>query len=450
MLLDKIVSLMDFSGFRIVEQMASFSGVDHINLVGSFGPNKPGGLLLTAAIDAAGSTESHRWTCTEEDPFNPTEQDGFLYAHGANGGKVDLVCKLLAASNVASDNLQCPVTVAVLIGEQARVAGSMQLLDSGICQPQWALVGEPTNLELVTAHRGYIALQIDLLHSSDAPPPNNGVTYSVVCHGERAHSTTPYLGRNAVQIMLEHIARFSAEEPTCSVHQLDGGHRLDEVPEQCSLLIHVPSPSKWMPLGSFLETTPLASSTSLGPDIRPTLAHMSRVMPQIHELFRWSSSDDSAEFYPPNPIYNLSGIQTQPNGTVQILLDYRPLPGQRCDSLVRDIENVLRQTKANTTQATPAVQVLQNRLAMDAADDSPLVHQSKHVLRELGIPAVTSTHSESTEGWIFSAAGIETLVFGPGSALGVKRRANEYTVLAQVHAAVQFYEKLIQKLCGEH
>ena len=161
-LLDKIVSLMDFSGFRIVEQMASFSDVDHINLVGTRGPNRPGGLLLTAAIDTAGSTEQYRWTHTEEDPFNPTEEDGFLYAHGANGGKVDLVCKLMAVSNVPAESLQRPVTVAALIGEQARVAGAMQLLDSGICQPQWALVGEPTNLELVTAHRGYFVFQLIL------------------------------------------------------------------------------------------------------------------------------------------------------------------------------------------------------------------------------------------------------------------------------------------------
>ncbi len=447
-LLDKIVSLMDFSGFRIVEQMASFSDVDHINLVGTRGPNKVGGLLLTAAIDTAGCTEGFRWTHTEEDPFNPTEKDGFLYAHGANGGKVDLVCKLMAVANVPAESLQIPVTVAALIGDQARVAGAMQLLDSGICQPQFALVGEPTNLELVTAHRGYFAFQFDFAPNESLSDLPQGNTYSVVCRGERAHSTSPYLGRNAVELMTRHLARFCREQKDFTVHQLEGGHRTDEVPDECRAYIHVPACSDWMPTGNFLETTPVKTPNTLGPNIRDQWTHLKEVLPRLHELFRWSTSEDDSEFYPPTPIYNVSGVRTQIDGTMQILMDYRPLPGQRCETLVTDIELILRQTKTNPTQPSPVVQVLQNRLAMDASDDGNLVTKAKQVLRQLHIPAVTSTHAESTEGWILNAAGIETIVFGPGSAMGVKRRANEHTSMSQINAAVRFYEELIRKVCS--
>jgi acetylornithine deacetylase/succinyl-diaminopimelate desuccinylase-like protein len=446
-LLDKLIEFMDFSGYQIIEQVASFSDMDHTNLIGINGPPGPGGLLLCTTIESAGCTDASRWTSTEEDPFNPTQRDGLIHAHGAASGKVDLVCKMLALSHIEPSLVKRPLIMATMVGAQARVRGPMQLLDSGVCQPQWALVSEPTSLELVTAHRGYLALRFHMPAASKMTAPKDGQTYRVHCRGESAHSTTPYLGRNAVLLSLMHIEGHRRDGRTFTVHNLHGGQQMDEVPEQCTFFIHVPAGSDWMPTGSYLEVEPVTTPQGLCSDVSPALERWNRLFPKLHELFRWSTPEGASEFYPSTPLYNVSGISNTADGQTSITLDFRPLPGQRAEDLVQDIQVLLRQESTQSHDALVSVTVEQHLIPMEGDDNSMLAQEAKKVLRDVGVPPVISTYAGSSEGWIFNASGIDTVVFGPGVSMGVARRPNEYTIGQHVEKAVLFYEKLTRRLC---
>ena len=61
---------------------------------------------------------------------------------------------------------------------------------------------------------------------------------------------------------------------------------------------------------------------------------------------------------------------------------------------------------------------------METEANSPFLSQCKKSLRKCGIPPVVNTYSGHVEGWIFDAAQIETVVFGPGPTLSIPVRAS--------------------------
>ena len=84
---------------------------------------------------------------------------------------------------------------------------------------------------------------------------------------------------------------------------------------------------------------------------------------------------------------------------------------------------------------------------METDQNGPFLLQCKEALRECGIPPVVNTYSGHVEGWIFDAAQIETVVFGPGPILQNAFRPNEYTLTQHLSRATAFYERVIRKLC---
>jgi acetylornithine deacetylase len=118
-----------------------------------------------------------------------------------------------------------------LVDEEHAQAGSRALVASGL-RADLAIVGEPTRLELVTAHKGTLWLELET-------------------RGKSAHGSCPELGRNAVHAMarivdLLHTA-YAAQLRrrrhwllgcgTVSVGAICGGTQANIVPDHCSILI---------------------------------------------------------------------------------------------------------------------------------------------------------------------------------------------------------------------
>lgn len=443
-LLGYLMDLLYYGEFRIVEQAGALSGEDQTNLVGMRGPpHEEGGLLLCSSLETPGPFERSLWTETEEDPFNPTERDGLLFALGAAGGKVDLVCKILAVANIEREALRLPVYIAGFLGDDTRVSGAMQLLDSGICRPSWALVGEPTNLEVVTAHRGLLVLQADVEASTPAPAARTGRTYRIEALGESAHSATPHLGRNAIDLAFRSIRRMRRSGGRFSVHRMRGGEAHGRVPSRCELLVHVPD-DDFVPSGPHLVIEGIDTPDVLGPSLDNALGIWDRFMAQLHELFRWTTPD-APEFLPATPLYNLGRVETDPSGVLRLWLDYRTLPGERTEAVLRDVEGLAR--RIGDGGGSIRLEVERNLLPMSGGRDGELVRSARDALREVGVPPVVGSYPGYAEGWIFDAARIETAVFGPGSALGVAHRPNEHVPLIHLERAAAFYERVIRKLC---
>lgn len=118
---------------------------------------------LVAFIDAAKShtilLEAHMDTVSEEQmtiaPFDPVIREGLLYGQGSCDTKASLATYLHAIKRIVQEgkSLQHNVVLAFVKDEEYSFSGAGELVARGI-KADYAVVGEPTELNLIYAHKG--------------------------------------------------------------------------------------------------------------------------------------------------------------------------------------------------------------------------------------------------------------------------------------------------------
>lgn len=168
----------------------------------------------------------------QRDPFVPQEENGRIYGLGACDAKGSLAAMLQAMENVARapQGLRGRFVFTAVMGEEAGGLGSLYLCNAGL-QADGAIVGEPTQLQLCTVHKGTYMRRITF-------------------HGRAVHSARSRMGCNAI----DHAAAFcrlyrqlqerleASPHPIlgpadASVTLISGGTRQNTIPESCSVLI---------------------------------------------------------------------------------------------------------------------------------------------------------------------------------------------------------------------
>jgi acetylornithine deacetylase/succinyl-diaminopimelate desuccinylase-like protein len=207
-------------------------------LDGDTPPDRGGSLILF---------EAHQDTVPVEgmtiDPFRLSVRDGRLYGRGACDIKGGMTAMLAALARLAQERPRDMPTIALAatVNEEHGFTGATALarlwqdLPGGIIprRPDAAVVAEPTELDVVVAHKGTVRWR---------------------CHatGRAAHSAQPELGENAIYKMargLSDIERYAREvvpsqgthplcgNPTLSVGVIRGGISVNTVPDRCTIEI---------------------------------------------------------------------------------------------------------------------------------------------------------------------------------------------------------------------
>ncbi len=198
------------------------------NLHARIGPDVPGGVALSGHVDTV-PVEGQAWT---GDPFALRRQDGKLLARGACDMKGFVAACLALVPELVGRKLARPVHLFFTYDEEITCDGARRLietLDEAGARPAVCVVGEPSSMQPILAHKG----KLDL-----------GVTV----RGRTGHSSTPALGVNAVQAAAEAIAWVAADarriategpfedgfDPPCStahVGTASGGTILNIIPD---------------------------------------------------------------------------------------------------------------------------------------------------------------------------------------------------------------------------
>jgi len=145
---------LDFETERI--EYADAAGVRKVNVVGKKGPGK-GGLAYFAHTDVV---PADPWFSSEHGPFTPTVKDGRLYGRGSCDMKGSIGCILAAAERFARQALRAPLYVTCTADEEvgyggaAQVAERSELFREMVAGETCGIVGEPTELQVVYAHKG--------------------------------------------------------------------------------------------------------------------------------------------------------------------------------------------------------------------------------------------------------------------------------------------------------
>lgn len=141
------------------------------NLHLRFGPNGPGGLLLSGHTDVVPAGSG--WST---DPYRLTEKEGLLQGRGTADMKGFIATALAVASSLDHRRLRAPLHLALSYDEEIGCIGVRDLLDDLAAQPdlcpEAVLVGEPTSMQLAVAHTGKTAHRVTIQsqagHSSRA------------------------------------------------------------------------------------------------------------------------------------------------------------------------------------------------------------------------------------------------------------------------------------------
>jgi acetylornithine deacetylase len=197
-------------------------------------------ILLAPHLDTVGAGDSQ---------FVPRWKNGRLYGRGAcdtKGSVAAMLTALCELANTKSRPGETEIVFAGLVDEENAQAGSRTFIgqasslspffqkarDRQDACPTLAIVGEPTRLQIVTAHKGSLWLQLET-------------------RGRAAHGATPQLGQNAVHEMArivdaletDYAARLRRRRhpllgtATVNVGTISGGAQPNIVPDRCAITI---------------------------------------------------------------------------------------------------------------------------------------------------------------------------------------------------------------------
>jgi acetylornithine deacetylase len=203
-----------------------------MGLLATRGPAEGAGILLAAHMDVVPAGDD--WA---GDPWSLEQKDGRLTGRGSADMKGFLACAMTAIA--AAVDLRRPLHLAVSTDEEIGCVGVHDLLPAVSALPSLpaaCIVGEPTGMRLVTAHKGKLAQRATLhgsaRHSSEAPLADNAVEHAaelVLALRDRGRELTS--GRRD--------GRFAIPHSTISVGPIRGGVALNIVPDRCTVEFEV-------------------------------------------------------------------------------------------------------------------------------------------------------------------------------------------------------------------
>jgi acetylornithine deacetylase len=331
------------------------------NLFATLGPRRDGGIVLSGHTDVV-PVQGQAW---DTDPFTLLERDGKLYGRGTSDMKSFIAVVLTLLPAFVSRGLKSPLHLAFSYDEEVGCLGVGRMIHdltaAGI-RPQSCIVGEPTLMKPVIAHKGkksYRATVRGLAsHSAYAPSGVNAV--------EAAAEAVAYLKRMARRHRDSgpYDRGFDVAHTTVHTGVLRGGTALNIVPHECTF-----------------------------------------------------------DF------------------------EFRHLPGDDPEKLFAEFKSYVAQTLEPEMQAVFKdagfdIQLMSQIPALDNSAETEVVALAQALSGNTDIGKV----SYGTEGSQFQAAGIPTVICGPGS-IEQAHKPNEFVTLEQIAQSEAFMRGLMGRLC---
>ncbi|MBY2915383.1 acetylornithine deacetylase [Rhizobium leguminosarum] len=297
----------------------------------TLGPMVPGGIVLSGHMDVV-PTGNQSWT---SDPFALRQANGRLFGRGTVDMKGFLALALALAASTSVAKLTKPLHLAFSYDEEISCEGVRPIvshIQKFVPTPLAVIVGEPTEMQIVGAHKGALDWTIEVL-------------------GKAAHSSLPHLGANAIH---------AAARLICEVEEIS--REFAEQPSQNAELYDVPHPT---------VTVGVIEGGTAGNVIAARCS------------------------------FQMEARTLEPGQAAMIL--------ERISTLAREV--VLPQLRATASDSEIRI--------TERFDIPPLVREASSAAEQLVSHVSSSPNvkavSYATEAGFFQAAGLPTVVFGPGS-----------------------------------
>lgn len=209
------------------------------NLIATIGPAVEGGVVLSGHTDVV-PVDGQPWS---SDPFKVVERGGRLYGRGTCDMKGFLALALAAVPDLVAARSGLPVHLALSYDEEVGCLGApdmIRVIGTELPRPALVVVGEPTNMEAVSGHKGI-------------------ATFKVTVNGHEAHSSQTQLGvsANMAAIRLMHsltllaaklereadpASPFLPKHATLTIGQMSGGTAVNILARECVFIFDLRCP----------------------------------------------------------------------------------------------------------------------------------------------------------------------------------------------------------------
>lgn len=316
-----------------------------------------GGIVLSGHTDVV-PVDGQNWT---SDPFKAEIRDGKLYGRGACDMKGFIGVTLQLVPKILEARLAHPIHLAYSYDEEVGCVGAPSMIQELVARgvnPSGCVVGEPTSMRTIVAHKGINA-------------------YRCRVHGHAAHSSLTPKGLNAI----EHAARI-----ICTIRDIADRYKA-----------HGPYDHAYDVPFTTLQTSMIRGGIALN------------TVPDLCEF----------EF------------------------EYRNLPGLSPDVVMQEILDYINNTvvpamKEENAAGKIDIEKLARSPGLDAAEDAAITQLVRALTRDNEIRKV----AYGTEAGLFQAAGIPSVICGPGN-IEQAHRPDEYVELAQLEQCEKFLISLI-------
>ncbi len=188
-------------------------------------------LLFACHLDVVGAGEAS-W---KYPAFAAVESDGKIYGRGSADMKGGIAAAVTAIGQIVDSGtkLQGDIILFAAAGEETDSCGTKRFVRNFGGMPEFigVVIPEPTDFEIITAHRGMLWLK-------------------VTTKGRAAHGSTPQLGINAIASMKALLGELEnyeiAFEPhellgecSMSINTITGGEAINIVPDKCDIGIDI-------------------------------------------------------------------------------------------------------------------------------------------------------------------------------------------------------------------
>ena len=332
------------------------------NLIARIGPAEPGGVVLTGHTDCV-PVDGQPWTT---DPFTLVESDGRLIGRGTADMKGFLAVVLASLPRLVATPLAVPILLVLTYDEEVGTVGAPSAVDHLLAtqpRPSTVIVGEPTSMQPVTAHKGVRA-------------------FRTTVEGRDGHSSQPQLAANAIAALVR--------------------------------------------IASFID--------------------------DLADRHRDAAADP--RFTPPYTTFNLATIRGGQAINIvpryaELTWEYRPVPADDSTAIVDAVtaftdEQVLPRLRATTGNGLVRFEPTAIARGLEAEPDGA----AERLIRALtGSDQPSGTVPFGTDGGHFQAAGLSTVVCGPG-AIEQAHQADEWIDPGELEWCADTVARLAQRLAS--
>jgi len=325
------------------------------------GPAHNGGIILSGHTDVV-PVEGQDWSTN---PFELSAKEGRLYGRGSCDMKGFLACCLANVDQFKKMPLERPVYFAFSYDEEIGCLGAPDLIQDILEyygeNPQYAIIGEPTMMELVAGQKGICVMET---HVNGSAGHSSRIKQEVSAIHEAARLIC-WLENYMDKLSTEGLTKDVFDPNHCSIHigKVKGGIAPNVIADSCS--------------------------------------------------FEW---------------------------------DIRVIPGQDAYDIIDSFESYCRAREKTVAERFPDFKIENKALikpvpGLDAFHEEGLI-EFMHRLREFDNLKAVSYAAEAGQ---FAAAGIPSIICGPGS-IEQAHRADEFIALSQLHECMKMMTVLGQNL----